>query len=204
MSAHINTRMYSPFKTVLGKIGYKYQAYCTMHKTHTMATHYGGAGCPLDRDIDFNIEETTGIDNDNESTHGSDTTVALGGPAAEGHPNDTIYSNQDKLMALMREKNDLHQWAEAREGQPAESLDCIEHKLQILSIALHPLTPPTPTEPCWEVICQYTFTLCTTQKQTNLMNSLIQDIAVFNEYDSTKPEDWLMDIETAVDLTRED
>ena len=34
----------------------------------------------------------------------------------------------------------------------------------------------------------------------NLTNSLLQDIAVFNEYDSTKLEEWLMDIETAADL----
>ena len=62
---------------------------------------------------------------------------------------------------------------------------------------------PTPTEPFREVIYQYTDTLCTTQKQTNLTNSLLQDIAVFNEYDSTKLEDSLMDIETATDLTNE-
>ena len=60
---------------------------------------------------------------------------------------------------------------------------------------------PTPTEPFGEVICQYTNTLYTIQKQTNLINSLLQDIAAFNEQDSTKLEDWLMDIETAVHLT---
>ena len=37
----------------------------------------------------------------------------------------------------------------------------------------------------------------------NLTNSLLQDIAVFNENDSTKLEDWLMDIETTADLTNE-
>ena len=37
----------------------------------------------------------------------------------------------------------------------------------------------------------------------NLTNSLLQDITVFNEYDSTKLEDWLTDIETAADLTNE-
>ena len=62
---------------------------------------------------------------------------------------------------------------------------------------------PTPTEPFGEVIHQYTDTLCTTQKQTNLTNSLLQDITVLNEYNSTKLEDWVMDIETAVDLTNE-
>ena len=39
------------------------------------------------------------------------------------------------------------------------------------------------------------------QKQSNLTNSLLQDIAVFNEHDSTKLEDWVMDIEMAADLT---
>ena len=70
-----------------------------------------------------------------------------------------------------------------------------------ITLTLQP--PPVPTEPFGEVICQYTDTLCTTQKQTNLSNSLLQDIAIFNEYDSTKLEDWLMDIETAADLTSE-
>ena len=46
-------------------------------------------------------------------------------------------------------------------------------------------------------------TLCNTQKQCNLPNLLLQDIAVFNEYDSTKLKDWLMDIETAAGLTNE-
>ena len=59
------------------------------------------------------------------------------------------------------------------------------------------------TAPFGEVICQYTDTLCTTQMQTNLNNSSLQDITVFNEYDSTKLEDWLTDIETAADLTIE-
>ena len=62
-------------------------------------------------------------------------------------------------------------------------------------------TSPKPTEPLAEVIFQYTDTLCTMQKQTNLTNSLLQDIAVFNEYDSKKLEDWLMDKERAVNLT---
>ena len=69
-------------------MGNKYQTYCTMHKTHTMATHHKGAGCPLNRGINLNTEDTEQTDIDNESTHGSDTTVALGGPEAEHHPND--------------------------------------------------------------------------------------------------------------------
>ena len=86
-------------------------------------------------------------------------------------------------------------------NQPAESWDCIEQELQNLSLTLQPQTPPTPTEPFGGVIHQYMDTLCTTQKQTNLTNSLLQDIGVFNVYNSTKLGDWLMDIETAADLT---
>ena len=82
-------------------------------------------------------------------------------------------------------------------------MDHIEQELQNLSLALQPPPSPTPTEPFREVIHIYTDIFCTTQKQTNLTNSLLQDIAVFNEYDSTNLEDWLTDIETAADLTNE-
>ena len=46
-------------------------------------------------------------------------------------------------------------------------------------------------------------TICSAQKQTNFMNTLIQDIPIFNGNDSTQLEDWLVDIETAADLTAE-
>ena len=46
-------------------------------------------------------------------------------------------------------------------------------------------------------------TLCSAQKQTNLTNSLLQDISVFNGHDTTQLEDWLVDIETEADLTAE-
>ena len=81
-------------------------------------------------------------------------------------------------------------------GQPAKGLDhidCLEWELQTLSHSGHKqLQLPTHTD-----------TLCTTQKQTNLTNPLLQDFAVFNKHDSTKLEEWLTDIETAVDLTCE-
>ena len=80
---------------------------------HTMATHHGGAGCPIDRDIYLHIEDTVGIDtgpdNDNESTSGSDTTIALGESETDGHPDELIPSNQAKLTTLTREINDLYQ-----------------------------------------------------------------------------------------------
>ena len=61
-----------------------------------LATHHGSAGYPVDRDINFYIEDTeaTNLDHNNESTSGSTTTIALGGPEAEGHPDGPIHSNQ--------------------------------------------------------------------------------------------------------------
>ena len=197
--------MLSPFKIMLGKLRNRYQAYCTRDKTHAMDTCHGGTGCPLDRDIDLHVEdtETTGLENNNESTGGSDDTVALEGPEAEGYPDDLTLSNQARLTEFTREINDLCQWVEEGEGKPAESQNCIEWELQNLSLEPHPPPPPTPTEPFGEVTHQYTDTLCTIQKQANLTISLLQDISDFKEYDSTKLEDCLMDIETAADLTNE-
>ena len=169
-----------------------------------MPTCHRGTGHPVARDnVHIADPEAKGMDKDNDSISGLDPTVALGGLEAEGNTNELLPSNQAKLTALMRETNDLCQWVEAGEGQPVESLDHIEWELQNLSLSLQPQPPPTPTEPFREVICQYNDTLCTTQKQTSLTNFLLQDIAVFIEYDSTKLKNWLTDIGTAADLTRE-
>ena len=92
--------------------------------------------------------------------------------------------------------DDLHHRVQAGEGQPTEALHDIECKLQRLSIALCPSAP-------LDVLKQYTDTLCSAPKQTNFANTLIQDIPIFNGNNSTQLEDWLMDIETAADLSAE-
>ena len=46
MSAHCSLRLCSPLKTVFGKIGDTYQAYCNTYKTHAMATHHGAQETP--------------------------------------------------------------------------------------------------------------------------------------------------------------
>ena len=77
---------------MLGKIGDRYHAYCTKYKIHTMATCHGGAGCPLDRCINLHAEDPDPADIDNESTHSSNVTIALGGPEVKGHPKDPVYN----------------------------------------------------------------------------------------------------------------
>ena len=81
-----------------------------------------------------------------------------------------------------------------------EALHHIEHELQKLSKALYPSAPPEPLD---DVLKQYMDTHCSAQKQTNFANTLIQDIPLFNGNDSTQLEDWLVDIETAADLSAE-
>ena len=54
---------------------------------------------------------------------------------------------------------DLHQRVAAGEGQPAETLDCMQHELQNFSLAIHQPQPPAPAEHLGEVIQQYTDTL---------------------------------------------
>ena len=134
--------MHSPLRTMFGKIKDRYQTYCTSYKMHAMATHHRDGGCPVDRDINLHIDNMDGIntgpDKDNESTSGSDTTIAFGGSEADGYLSELISSNQAKLTACTREINDLHQLVETGEGQPAEGLDCIEWELQSLSLMLQP------------------------------------------------------------------
>ena len=102
MSACCSTRLHLLLKTVPGKIGDRYQAYCTTYKMHAMATCHGVTDCPLDRSMNVLTEDLEHTDINNESTHSSNATVALGGPEAVGHPKDPVYSNQDRLTALVR------------------------------------------------------------------------------------------------------
>ena len=128
-----------------------YQAYCTTYKSHVMAICYGGKGCPLDRGLDILTEDPEHGNIDNSSTHGLDATVALGGPETVGHSEDPAYNDQDRLKVLIWEINNLHQRVVAGEGQQVETLDCIQHELQNLSIAIYHLQPPAPAEPFGEV-----------------------------------------------------
>ena len=69
-----------------------------MYKTHAMATHHGGKGHPVDRDINLHIEDMEGVNmgpgNNNERTSGSDTTGTFRGSEVHGHPSKLILSSQ--------------------------------------------------------------------------------------------------------------
>ena len=158
-----------------------------------MATYHGGLGQPLDRVTNTPREEQPVVD----------TNVEL---HQDFNPEDTDQfenlecSNANRLHVITRALDNLFQRIQAEEGCLTESLHHIEQELQSLSISLN---PPTHTEPLGEVLKHYTNTLCLVQKQTNFTNSLLKDISIFMGHDTTLLEDWLVDIETAANLTME-
>ena len=80
-------------------------------------------------------------------------------------------------------------------------MDAISHlecKLNRLALTLF---LSAPLEPLEEVLQQYTNTLCAAQKKVSFVNTLLQDIMIFNGNDSSQLEDWLIDIKTASDIT---
>ena len=79
-----NKQIHTPLKTILVKTGNRYQTYCTVYKTHAMATDHRGAGHPVARDnLHVEDQEAIGLDNDNDSISVSGDTVAFGGLEAE-------------------------------------------------------------------------------------------------------------------------
>ena len=81
-----------------------------------------------------------------------------------------------------------------------EAIHHLECELHRLFLTFQCSAPPQPLD---EVLQQYTEILCSAQKQTTFANTLIQDMPTFNGSDSTQLEDWLVDIETAANLTDE-
>ena len=107
---------------------------------------------------------TNHTNNDNESTNSLVTMIAFGRSEVDVCLGDLLPNSQANLSILTREINSLWQWVEAREGQPVERLDHIDHleqELQNLSVALRAqLTSAwAPTDPFGEVVYQYRHTM---------------------------------------------
>ena len=193
MSAHHSLRLCSPLKTVFWKVEDTYQAHCNTYKTHTMATCHGGSGQPLDRDIDVTREAHEATDTDIEDMQDFH-------PVEASHLQDLEHNNPARLTAITTELDDIWQQVQAEEGQPSGSFEL--HRMKIAE-TVHISLSHQQTQPLGEVLRHYTNTLCSAQKQTNFTKSLLQDICIFTGHDTTLLEGWLMDIETAADLTTE-
>ena len=104
--------------------------------------------------------------------------------------------DEDLIRQLLHETAHLKQFVEDRDNEPREAIHDLEQRLSELT-----LTPHHPDTPIENVLDRYTKTLCTAQKKTCPESSLLQDIPILNGQDSSQLEDWLMDIETASELT---
>ena len=106
--------------------------------------------------------------------------------------------DEDLIKKLLCKTARLKQFVENRDNEPREAIHDLEQRLNRLTLTLH--HSDTPIE---NVLDRYTETLCTAQKKTSLESSLLQDKPILNGQDSSQLEDWLMDIETASELTSE-
>ena len=123
-----------------------------------MVTHHRGMGQPLDRD---------------DTPHGEESEVNT---PHDYHHEDTVdfetieQEHHTHLANITWELDDLCHRVQAGEGQPAESIHCIECKLQRLSIMLHLSALPDPTN---DVLQHTQPLLSSAQKQTTFVNTLI-------------------------------
>ena len=100
-----------------------------------MATHHGGSGQPTDRNNPAHKTTDAEIEHTQEFHHVNTKDFK------ESEPN-----YPTRLTFITRELDDLCQQVQAGEGQPLEALNCIEHKLQRLSISPAPSAPLEPHE----------------------------------------------------------
>ena len=106
--------------------------------------------------------------------------------------------DDDLIRQLIHKTGSIKQFVEERANELREAIHDIEQRLNDLTLTLQ--QQDTPIE---NVLDRYTETLCTAQKKTSLESSLLQDIPILNGQDSSQLEDWLIDIETASELTNE-
>ena len=148
-----------------------------------MATCHRGIGKPLEKvsdpqETDVTIEEEYQADiNDFENIEPD---------------------HQAGLRDLTHEIEQLQQTVEANDNDPMDAICHIECKLNRLALTPHLATPLEPIE---EILHQYTNTLCTAQKKTSFVNSLLQDITILNGNNASQLEDWIINIKTTSDLT---
>ena len=77
-------------------------------------------------------------------------------------------------------------------------------KLQHLAMTFQPHPTHQPIEePMDNTMQAYTDTLHSTQREANLTMTLLHDIPMFDGQDSSKLEDWFLDIKTTTDILTE-
>ena len=164
MSAGQQLHTHSPIKKILNKIGDPCQTYINYYKTYTMTTHYCGIG-----DTSTSNSEHHDMDADDYQVDINDF-------------ENTEPNHQAGLRDLTHEIEQLWQTIEANDNDPMDVISHLECKLNQLAITLH---LSMPAEPIGEVLNKYTNILCNTQMKMSLESSLLRDITIMNENDSS-------------------
>ena len=101
---------HSPIKRLFSKLENSIQTYINYHKTHTMATHFGGVG-----DTSMENLETQDVDNVSED----------------------ISQNENIVQNLLCETAHLKQFIEDRDNEPREAIHDLEQRLNRLTLTVH-------------------------------------------------------------------
>ena len=115
MLTHQTLRTHSPIKKLFHKLENSIQTYINYHKTHTMATHYGGIG-----DTSMENPETHDMDNDSHDH----------------------FQEENIVQQLICKTKCLRQTIEDRDNDPRDAIHQLEQKLNQLTLTLHPPSEP--------------------------------------------------------------
>ena len=110
MLTHQRSHTHSPIKRLFSKLENLIQTYINYHKTHTMATHFGGVG-----NTTLENPETQDVDNVNEDES----------------------QDEDFIKKLLHETAHLKQFVEDRDNEPREAIHDLEQRLNKLTLTLH-------------------------------------------------------------------
>ena len=167
------------------------------HKTNGMETRYGNHDTEDIHDtqdspsLDLVPQDRPMLERDNDS---SDEYC---------EETDTCSPLADLLEQFQQRRNQFASLkSNTPQSTPTEGLSQLTDKLQHLTIVLQPVLQSSK-EPVHKTMQAYKDTLCTAQRESNLTMTVLQDIPIFDGQDSSKLEDWFMDIETTTDILTE-
>ena len=106
---------HSPIKKLFHKLENSIQTYSNYHKTHAMATRYGGIG-----DTSMENPDTQDIDNDSQDN----------------------FQEENIVQQLICETECLRQTIEDRDNDPRDAIHQLEQKLNQLTLTLCPQSEP--------------------------------------------------------------
>ena len=110
MLTHPRSRTHSPIKRLFSKLENSIQTYINYHKTHAVATHFGGVG-----DTSMENLETQDVDNVSEDN----------------------LQDEDIVQKLLSETACLKQFIGDRDNEPREAIHDLEQRLNRLTLTMH-------------------------------------------------------------------